>query len=199
MENKTEFYATVKSPTKDSHLRKSNGFSLKEIKEAGKNSQQLSNYGIKIDYLRKSVYAENVDKLKTLKLPEEKQRKRKPFVRKEKTRTPFKPKEEKPKVRLRKIIEKVPHEPIVKVEEKPVKKEKKKTIKEKKAKPEEIGTELTELSGLGAATAKKFIKIGVSTVEELCEENPEELASLIKGVSAERCKNWIEEGKEIIQ
>jgi hypothetical protein len=52
---------------------------------------------------------------------------------------------------------------------------------------------------LGAATAKKFIELGVDTVETLCKEDPEELAQLIKGVSAERLKKWIEEGKEIIK
>ena len=60
------------------------------------------------------------------------------------------------------------------------------------------GIPLTELSGLGAATAKKFIELGVTDVEALCKEQPEELALLIKGVSVDRLKKWIEEGKGLI-
>ncbi|MHA2393286.1 MAG: helix-hairpin-helix domain-containing protein [Promethearchaeota archaeon] len=203
MENKTELYATVKSPTKDSHLRKSSGFSLKEVIKAGKSANQLAKLGIKIDYFRKSLYPENVDRLKSFKLPDEKREKKKPFVKKERKRTPYKPKElkskAKPKVTPKSVIDKVPYRPIVKEKEKPAKKEKKKALKEEKIKIEKEGTQLTELSGLGAATAKKFIELGVNTIEELCKENPEELASLIKGISANRCKNWIEEGKELIK
>ena len=31
------------------------------------------------------------------------------------------------------------------------------------------------------------------------KENPEEIAPLIKGVSLDRCKNWIEDGNEIVK
>ena len=57
---------------------------------------------------------------------------------------------------------------------------------------------LTKLSGLGPATAKKFKDVGVNSVEQLCEEVPEELAHLIPGCSEERITKWVEEGKELI-
>ncbi|MFW9874446.1 MAG: helix-hairpin-helix domain-containing protein, partial [Candidatus Thorarchaeota archaeon] len=57
----------------------------------------------------------------------------------------------------------------------------------------------TDLPGLGTATAKKFSELGVNTIEDLCEESPDELSALIKGVSADRLKVWIEEGKKMIK
>ncbi|MFX1374637.1 MAG: helix-hairpin-helix domain-containing protein [Promethearchaeota archaeon] len=199
MENKTEVIATIKSPAKDSHWRRAKGFSLKEIQESGRNVTQLIELKINIDYFRKSIYPKNIEILKNLKIPKRERKKRKPFVQKEKKRTPFKPKKAKPKVAPRKVITKAPKEPIIKEKPKVVKKEKIKPLKAEKVKIEKQGTPLTLLPGLGAATAKKFIELGVDTIEELCKENPEELASLIKGVSVERCKNWIEDGKELIQ
>ena len=77
---------------------------------------------------------------------------------------------------------------------KPVKAEK---IEKAPVKP--IGIPLTELSGLGAATANKLIELGVNNIEDLVKENPSELAPLISGVSLERLTKWIEEGKELIQ
>lgn len=199
MENKIELSATVKSPSKSSHIRKSRGFSLKEIEEAGKNVAQLKKLNINIDYMRKSSHPENIDALKKLKVEEKKDEKRKPFSPKEKRRTDFKPQKEKPKVELKKPVEKRIQKQAVEEKVKPKKKEKAKPKKADKSKKEELGIALTELSGLGAATAKKFIELGVDTVETLCKEDPEELAQLIKGVSPDRLKKWIEEGKEIIK
>ncbi|GAG54720.1 unnamed protein product [marine sediment metagenome] len=65
-------------------------------------------------------------------------------------------------------------------------------------KPEEIEIPLAKLSGLGSATAKKFKELGVNSVEGLIEEDPEELAMLISGVSADRIKKWVQEGKELL-
>ncbi|TFG25689.1 MAG: hypothetical protein EU529_00315 [Promethearchaeota archaeon] len=65
-------------------------------------------------------------------------------------------------------------------------------------KPEEIEISLSKLSGLGSATAKKFQDLGVNSVEGLIKEDPEELAMLISGVSADRIKKWVEEGKELL-
>ena len=76
----------------------------------------------------------------------------------------------------------------VKKEPKPVKKEL----------PTTKTTKLTSLSGLGPTTAKKLEELGVSCVEELVNEDPAELASLIKGVSEERITNWIIECKELL-
>lgn len=199
MKSKTEIIATVKSPAKGSNLRQGVGFSLKEIKESGRHINQLKDLRINIDYFRTSAHPENIEILKNLKIPKKERRKRKPFIQKEKRRTPFKPKKEKPKVVPKKVIKKAPKKPVVKEKLKPVKKEKVKPVKAEKIKIEEKGTPLTDLPGLGAATAKKFIELGVNTIEELCKESPDELATLIKGVSVDRLKNWIEEGKEIIK
>ena len=191
MESKQKHIAIVKSPAKDAHLREGKGFSLKEIKESGKTIDLLEQLNIKIDYFRKSSYQENIEKLKSIEFPKKKGKKREPFVKKEKKRTPFKPKLEKAKVK-RVIKPKVPPK-------KPVMKEKPKPIKKEKVIVEAKGTPLTQLTGLGTATAKKFIELGVNNVEELSKENPEELAALIKGVSEERLKKWIEEAIELIK
>lgn len=199
MKSKTEIIAAVKSPAKDSHWRQAKGFSLKEIKESGGNVNQLNDMRINIDYFRNSAYPENIERLKNLKIPKKEVKKRKPFVQKEKKRTPFTLKKEKPKAVRKKVIEKAPKTPIVKEKPKAAKKEKAKPVKAEKIKIEEKGTPLTDLPGLGVATAKKLIELGVNTIEDLCKENPDELASLIKGVSVDRCKDWIEEGKEMIK
>ncbi|MFX0073354.1 MAG: helix-hairpin-helix domain-containing protein [Candidatus Hermodarchaeota archaeon] len=125
-------------------------------------------------------------------------------AKKEPTKAPIKTKEpEIPKEKV-KIPEKVEATPKV---EKEVKTKTPKTIKEKtptekipkeKIKEKKEGTPLTELSGLGGATEKKFAEIGVSTVEEFIKENPEELGMLISGVSVDRIKKWKEEAKELI-
>ncbi|MHA1930957.1 MAG: helix-hairpin-helix domain-containing protein [Promethearchaeota archaeon] len=199
MDNKIELTATVKSPAKGSSLRKGEGFSLKEIDEAGRNVNQLKGTNLKIDYFRKSSYPENVEKLKTLKISEKKEKKRNPFVKKEKKRTPFKSVKEKPKVKPKEVLIEAPKKPIAKKKVEVIKKEKIKPIKKEKVKIEEKGRSLTDLSGLGAATAKKLAELGVETIEELIKENPEELSSLIKGCSSERLGKWIEEGKELIK
>ncbi|MFX1301964.1 MAG: ribosomal protein L13e [Promethearchaeota archaeon] len=195
MESKQKLIAMVKSPSKDAHLREGEGFSLNEIKQAGKTIKFLENLNIKIDYFRKSIYAENIEKLKPIEVPKKKSKKREPFVKKEKKKTPFKPKVEKPKVK-RVVKPKVaPAKPVPKHK----KKQKVKPTKIEKVKLEAAGIPLTELSGLGATTAKKFIQLGVNNVEELCKENPEELAALITGVSLQRLQKWIDEGKELIK
>lgn len=196
MEIKPKYIAMVKTPAKDAHLREGNGFSLKEIEESGKNIALLKQLNIKIDYFRKSSYQENIKKLNSIELPKKKGKKREPFVKKEKKRTPFKPEAEKVKVKRPKKPKAPPKKPTMK--------EKPKTIKEEKVKKEKVivevkGTPLTELSGLGTTTAEKFIELGVNNLEELCKENAEELALLIKGVSEERLKKWIDDAKELIK
>jgi len=129
-------------------------------------------------------------------------KKKKPFVKKEKKRTPFKPKEIKKKAKSKISPAKSVSKPIKKEKVKPTKKEKaiiSKVEKEEIVPIQSKGKPLTDLSGLGATTAKKFNELGVNTIEALCEENPEELAQLIKGVSEDRIKKWIDEGKELIQ
>ena len=199
MGNKTELTAYVKSPSRDSFLRKGEGYSVKEIKDAGRDINQLKQLNVKIDFFRRSSYPENVEKLKTLKILKKKEKKRKPFVKKEKKSTPFKPIKEPSKEKPKKIIKEAPKTGAVKKKVEAVKKEKIKPSKKEKVKIKELGRPLTDLSGLGTATAKKFAELGVGSIEELCKENPEELAPLIKGVSIERMVKWIEEGKEIIK
>ncbi|MFX1363908.1 MAG: helix-hairpin-helix domain-containing protein [Promethearchaeota archaeon] len=199
MEKEPSLIALVNSPAKDAHKRNGSGFSLKEIKDAGKNVQSLMKLNIKIDYFRKSAYATNIETLKSLKIPTEKSKKKKPFVMKEKKKTPFKPKVKKPKTVTKKPIEKKSKITTAKFTTKPKMKEEKKPPKLEKISSGPVGTPLTELSGLGGATAKKFIELGVNNVEDLCKENPEELATLIKGVSLDRLKKWIDEGNKLIK
>lgn len=198
MESNQPITASVKSPSKDAHLRLGNGFSLGEIKQGGKTVKLLQDLNIKVDYFRKSVNPINIEKIKLIEIQKKKGKKREPFVKKEKKKTPFRPITEKPKIKKVVKPKALPAKPIPK----PKKKEKLKPIKAgklEKVPSEPAGIQLTELSGLGAATANKLLEIGVSNVEDLVKENPDEIAALIKGVSLERLKKWIEEGKELIK
>jgi len=191
MEKKTQLVPLVKSPAKDSHLRAGKGFSLKEIKSSGISINLLKKLNIKIDYFRKTIHPENIEKLNSIKEKKAKKEKKPPFVKKEKKKTPFKPKVEKPKIKPSEVIKELPKE--IKVITKGI---------PSKAIKEEVkiqGTPLTELSGLGATTEKKFIELGVNCIEELIKEDPKEIAQLIKGVSLKRVKSWIEEGKTLIE
>ena len=203
MENYKNTVAIVISPAKDAHKREAKGFSLSEIKEAGKTPELLRALNINVDYFRRSKHEFNIEKLKKLKPVSKKVKKKKPYMFKEKKRTPFKPKVEKVRKKPAKV-EKTEQKPkitkkapppkkgIEEVELKPAKKEKKEKLKSEK-------TKLTSLTGLGPAAAKKLEELGVSCVEELIKENPGELAPLIKGVSEERLSKWCDEGKEILK
>jgi ribosomal protein L13E len=191
MESNKKIVAMVTSPAKDAHKRKAKGFSLGEIKEAGKTVELLRKLNIDIDYFRKSKHESNVEELRKLKETGKKAKKKKPFVAKEKKRTPFKPKASKPEKKPVKAVKKAPATKKERVKKEP------KAIKKELPKAET--TALTSLSGLGPATAKKFEELGVSCAEELVKEDPAELAKLIKGVSEERIKNWIIECKELQQ
>lgn len=174
----------VKSPSRSTHAREGKGFSLGEIKEAGKTIQLLKELGIYIDFNRKSIHSENVEQLKNLEPPKKKGKKREPF----------KPKEKKVRVRQKR-------ERKEKEEEKPVKKKKAKEPKTDERTPEPEGGELklTELNGLGPATATKFEEVGVKTVADLIKEDAQELGLLIKGCSEDRISGWIEEGKKLLK
>ena len=206
MENYKNTVAIVISPAKDAHKREAKGFSLSEIKEAGKTTELLRALNVSVDYFRRSKYESNVEQLKKLKPIGKKVKKKKPYVFKEKKRTPFKPKVEKVRKKPAKV-EKTEQKPkitkkapppkkeIEEVELKPAKKEKKEKLKSEKTKL----TSLTSLIGLGPAAAKKLEELGVSCVEELIKENPGELAALIKGLSEERISKWCDEGKEMLK
>ncbi|NVM17141.1 MAG: hypothetical protein HWN80_05445 [Candidatus Lokiarchaeota archaeon] len=199
MENNKNIVAIAISPAKDAHLRNGKGFSLIEIKEAGKTVELLRELNVDIDFFRRSKHKVNIEVLKKLKPESKKTKKKKPYEFKEKKRTPFKPEVEKVKKKPVKA-KKVTQEPKVIKKAPPSKKEKvKKEPKPvKKELPTTKTTKLTSLSGLGPMTAKKFEELGVSCVEELVNEDPAELASLIKGVSEERITNWIIECKELL-
>lgn len=224
MDSKQRLISRVKSPAKDAHLREGKGFSLEEITSAGKSVGLLKTLKINIDFFRKSSHPGNIEKLKSLKVEKKKKKKKKPFVKKEKRRTPFKSKMEKTKEKEVKVIDKfITKIPIEAAEQKVIKKEKIKVAKikkekiakvkkekvakakkEKAVKAKEVketmkGTPLTELSGLGAATVKKFADLGVNNIEDLCKENPEELAPLIKSVSVDKLKKWIEEANNFLK
>ncbi len=203
MESNKKIVAMVISPAKDAHKRKAKGFSLGEIKEAGKTVELLRKLSVDIDYFRKSKHESNVEVLRKLKDTDKKAKKKKPFVAKEKKRTPFKPKVSKPeKKTVKKVVAEKPAKPTKAAKKAPAPK-KEKVKKEPKAIKKELPkadtTALTSLSGLGPATAKKFEELGVNCAEELVKEDPAELAKLIKGVSEERIKNWIKECKELQQ
>jgi predicted flap endonuclease-1-like 5' DNA nuclease len=199
MESNKNLVAMTISPAKDAHVRKGKGFSLLEIKEAGKTVALLRELNIDIDFFRKSKHETNVEILKKIQPVGKKKKQKKAYEFKEKKRTPFKPLEEKVKKKTAKP-KKVAQVPKDAKKSPPLKKEKVK--KEAKAPKAEIKsaetTKLTSLSGLGPTTAKKFEELGVNCVEDLAKEDPSELASLVKGVSEDRIKNWINECKELL-
>ncbi len=190
MENNKNIMAVVISPSKDAHKREAKGFSLSEIKEAGKTPELLRALNVSIDYFRRSKHESNIEQLKKLKPVGKTVKKKKPYVFKEKKKTPYKPKVEKTEQKPKKVPP--PKKEIEEVELKPAKKEKKEKSKSEK-------TKLTSLTGLGPAAAKKLEGLGVSCVEELIKENPGELAALLKGLSEERITKWCDEGKELLK
>jgi predicted flap endonuclease-1-like 5' DNA nuclease len=196
MQVNKEVSATVISPSRNVNLRKGRGFSLSEIKESGKSVQELKNLNVPIDFSRKSSYKVNIEALKNIKITKTTSKKRKPFQPKEKRRAEFKPKKEKPAIKEEKV--KVPKKAKAVVKPTLIQPEPKKVKVEAKAIPKDR-LPLTKLSGLGPTTEKKFVELGVSSVEDLLLEDPSELGQLIKGCSEERIKSWIEEGKELVK
>jgi predicted flap endonuclease-1-like 5' DNA nuclease len=202
MESKKINVAKVFSPAKDAHMRKAKGFSLGEILEAGKTIELLRKLNVDIDYFRRSKHESNIEMLRKLKDTSKKVKKKKPFAAKEKKKTDFKPESE-VKPSKKKTVEKIVSKKPAKASKKalaPKKERVKEEVKPiRKKLPEEDTTPLTSLSGLGPATAKKFEDLGVHCAEELVNENPAELASLIKGVSEDKIATWINECKELLQ
>jgi large subunit ribosomal protein L13e len=194
MQKSREINATVISPSRNMNFRKGRGFSLSEIKQAGKSVQELRSMRIPIDNMRKSAHKENIEILKNLKALQTKTKKREPFTPKERRRTEFKPKEKKKTIKKDKVS--APEKAAAVVKPAPIKEKPKEAVVESKVTPEGR-LPLTELSGLGPATEQKFVELGVNSVEELLLEDPSELGQLIKGCSEERIKKWMEEGKEL--
>ncbi|MFX1558460.1 MAG: helix-hairpin-helix domain-containing protein [Promethearchaeota archaeon] len=199
MEKNNQIIAIVRSPSKDHHQLKGSGFSLSEIKKAGKSIEEIKKLKIKIDYFRKSIHNDNVEKLKNLKKLPGKEKPKKPFVQKEKKRTEFKPKSTKVKKTTPKKAKPTPKKIIKKAKIIPKEKPLEQQLEViKKPKEKVKGIPLTELTGLGPTTSDKFIELGVNSIEDLLQEDATELATLIKGVSEERIIKWIEEAKEIL-
>lgn len=198
MESDKSINAFVPSPAKDAHKRIAKGFSLLEIKESGYSIKDLKKANIHIDYFRRSKHEFNIAELKKLKIDKKPTKHREAFKPKERKTTPYKPKIEKPAAKPKPIEEK--EKPKAKAKPTPTKKEKVKPVKKPISKPvQKDKTPLTNLSGLGPATAAKFEQIGVACAEDLLNENPEELASLIKGVSEERIIKWKQECEELLK
>ncbi|MBA7568486.1 hypothetical protein ES708_10215 [subsurface metagenome] len=84
MVNNKNTVAVVISPAKAAHKREAKGFSLSEIKEAGKTPELLRALNISVDYFRRSKHELNVEQLKKLKPVSKKVKKKKPYVLKEK-------------------------------------------------------------------------------------------------------------------
>ncbi|MFX1259506.1 MAG: ribosomal protein L13e, partial [Promethearchaeota archaeon] len=202
MENtEKKIFSKVKSPAiHNTRLKKGNGFSLSEIKAAGKTVALLKELKIKIDYFRKSSHKFNIEQLKSLKPSKKKGKKRKPYIPKEKRIkikrivkkkiSPVKVAKVTPKkpLAIEKPMEHIVVEPVEEglekttkeVIEEPMEEVVEKPVKEIKAKVKDIekGIPLTKLKGLGPTTAKKFTEIGVSNIEILILEDPKELAML---------------------
>ena len=136
------------SPAKDAHLRNGKGFSLLEIKEAGKTVELLRELNVNIDFFRRSKHKVNIEALKVLKSDSKKKKKKKPYEFKEKKRTPFKPKEEKARKKPVKAKAITPKPKVVKKAPLPKKEKVKKEPKSvKKELPTATTTKLTSLSG----------------------------------------------------
>jgi DNA repair protein RadA len=61
------------------------------------------------------------------------------------------------------------------------------------------GVSLTSVKGIGNGTAENLIENGISTVEELIDTNPEDLASKITGVSAKKVLEWQTNARTLIK
>lgn len=155
--------------------REGRGFSLKEIKEAGINIQRARKLGFLVDRRRKTVYDENIKKLKELLKPAKKKPVKKKLV-KEKVEKPIK-KEKK--------VKKKAEEP-----KKKVAKPKKKAVKEKKI-------ALTEVKGLGKKTAEQLEKAGIKSANELLSLDTKEIVEKT-GISEKKIERLKENTKEVL-
>lgn len=135
--------AIVKSPSRNVDLRNGVGFSLGEIKAAGKTIQIIKNLGLRIDYYRKSIHKSNIEQLEKLTIPPKRGRKKEPFILKEK------------KVRIRTKKDKKKRKPK-KVAEPPISKQKikKTTIAKEKVEKKSIPKEKIKEETIPKTTIK---------------------------------------------
>ena len=57
---------------------------------------------------------------------------------------------------------------------------------------------LIDVKGIGAGTAKNLIKVGVDSVEGLVGSDPEQIASIISGVSSKMVLEWQTTAKALL-
>jgi len=172
--------------------REGRGFSLKEIKEAKIDIQRARKLGFLVDRRRKTIYEENIQKLKELLMPvkkklvKEKIKKVEKPIKKEAKEKKVKKKAEEPKKKVTKPKKKVKKE----VSEK---KKPKKAVKEKKIK--EIT--LTAVKGLGKKTAESLEKADIKSANKLLSLETKEIAEKT-GMSEKKIERLKDSAKEVL-
>jgi helicase len=63
---------------------------------------------------------------------------------------------------------------------------------------DEEAVTLTFLPGVGGTLARRLHEVGISSIDDLCIAEPDEVA-MVRGVSLERAKKWIEGATEMIK
>jgi len=63
---------------------------------------------------------------------------------------------------------------------------------------DEEAVTLTFLPGIGGTLARRLHEVGISSIDDLCIAEPDEVA-MVRGVSLERAKKWIEAATEMIK
>ncbi|MCD6127448.1 MAG: ribosomal protein L13e [Methanomicrobia archaeon] len=151
--------------------RKGRGFSLGEIKEAGVDIRKAKKLGFLVDRRRKTVYEENIRKLKELLKP---------------------PKPVKKKAVKEKISEEKP------IKKETIEKEKKKAVKpRKKEEKKEKEILITEIKGVGKKTSEKLEKAGIKTVNDLLSSDTKNIAEK-SGISEKKIEKLKENAKELL-
>jgi len=59
--------------------------------------------------------------------------------------------------------------------------------------------DLTNVKGIGKGTAENLMNYGISSISQLIESDPEDLASKISGVSSKKVQEWQENARAILQ
>jgi predicted flap endonuclease-1-like 5' DNA nuclease len=118
-------------------------------------------------------------------------------VKKPKAKPVKEVKEEIPSAVQKELVEEAKEKVIAAVEEKPAEIPKVKPVKKPKEKPAEEAKEevkkpldLPDLKGIGKAELKKLKEVGITKIEDLIEEDPEELSSMT-GINKVAVQQWI--------
>jgi predicted flap endonuclease-1-like 5' DNA nuclease len=59
--------------------------------------------------------------------------------------------------------------------------------------------DLTNVKGIGKGTAENLINYGISSISQLIDSDPEDVASKISGVSSKKVLEWQENARAISQ